>query len=408
MTLFLRLAWRNVWRQRRRTIIVMTAIGLGLALMMFYDGLMAGFEQAIYGNAIRLLGGNVQVHAAGYAANGGDAAFKVLGNAQVILAAAAAQPNVVAAAPRINTNGMLSNRTGAFGVGIIGIDPGREAALNPVAQHVRAGRFLKSDDQDVVFMGNGLARAMAVGVGDRITLVGRAPHQQLRSRTMTVAGIYDIGLPDFEKRSIYVSLSEAQSLYDLAGPTEVILNLRQIGQEPAAIAALTQAAPGIQTETWATRFPELQSAVNRKGGVMTVFGVVILIIAGIGILNLLLMAVFERTREIGLLSALGLKPRQISLLFVLEGALMGVLGTLLGIVIGLLINGALRIVGLDFTAYASITEYTALMSGRIYPTWGLEQMAGRAATVIVICVLAALYPAREAARGEPAAALHFV
>jgi putative ABC transport system permease protein len=141
---------------------------------------------------------------------------------------------------------------------------------------------------------------------------------------------------------------------------------------------------------------------------MNIFSVIILLIAGIGILNLLLMAVYERTREIGLLGAMGLKPRQISLLFILEGTMMGLVGVAAGIVLGLLLNGLLRRVGLDFSAMGSATEYMALISGRIYPTWGLEKLLSRALTVAIIAALAALIPAREAARREPAEALHHV
>jgi ABC-type lipoprotein release transport system permease subunit len=109
-----------------------------------------------------------------------------------------------------------------------------------------------------------------------------------------------------------------------------------------------------------------------------------------------------------LLGALGLKPRQISLLFVLEGAMMGLIGVAFGLALGLLLNGALGRIGLDFGSLTSLADYTALINGRIYPTLGLEKFGQHALTVLVIAALAALYPAREAARNEPARALHFV
>jgi ABC-type lipoprotein release transport system permease subunit len=161
-------------------------------------------------------------------------------------------------------------------------------------------------------------------------------------------------------------------------------------------------------DTWASLFPDLQQALATKGGVMAVFSVIILLIAGIGILNLLLMAVYERTREIGLLGALGLKPHQISLLFVLEGTIMGLVGVVCGVALGVLINGVLGRVGLDYSGFTSLTDYTALISGNIYPTLGLDQFPQRAVTVVIIAILASLYPAREAAQSEPAKALHFV
>jgi ABC-type lipoprotein release transport system permease subunit len=231
----------------------------------------------------------------------------------------------------------------------------------------------------------------------------------MRRRTMTVAGIYDLGMPDIEKRTIYISLGEAQALYDLTGQsTEVAIVLRQLGQEPAVIAALKPLLPGYEVDSWETNFPELQQAIGTKGSVMDIFSVVILMIAAIGILNLLLMAVFERTREIGLLGALGLRPRQISLLFILEGTLIGLVGVAAGILLGLLINGILMRVGLDYTAFSSATEYMALINERVYPGWGVDKLLMRAMTVAVISALAALFPAREAARREPAEALHYV
>ncbi len=184
--------------------------------------------------------------------------------------------------------------------------------------------------------------------------------------------------------------------------------LKQLGQESTVIHALKPLLPGYEIDSWDTNFPELKSAIGTKTAVMNVFSVVILMIAGIGILNLLLMAVYERTREIGLLGALGLRPRQIWLLFILEGTLMGLVGMAAGIVLGLLINGVLKQVGLDYTAYSGVTSYMALVSGRIYPGWGLDKLFMRASIVAIISALAALIPAREAARREPAEALHYV
>ena len=160
--------------------------------------------------------------------------------------------------------------------------------------------------------------------------------------------------------------------------------------------------------SYATSFPELQSALTTKSGVLEIFSIVILGIAGLGILNLLLMAVYERTREIGLLGALGLRPAQISFLFLLEGTMIGLVGVVVGVGLGLLLNGLLRRVGMDFSSLSGAASYMALISGRVYPGWGVDKLPGRALTVLVIAALAALIPAREAASSEPAKSLHFV
>ncbi len=407
--LYLRLAWRNLWRHRRRTLIVVVAIAGTMGMMMWYDGLIGGFNEAIYGNAIRVLGGNIQIHAAGYGAELNQLPLLPLTNDAALVQAAQAQPQVMAATRRINTGGMATTREGAFGVTIVGVEPEKEVPVSLWAQKVSAGRYLTAADTDVVYIGQGLATAMGVNVGDRFTLAGRAPHQQMRTRTMTVAGIYNLGMTDIEKRTIYVSLGEAQSLYGLDGQaTEIAIFLKQIGEEPAVMQALRPGVAGAEVTSWQTSFPELEQALATKGGAMNVFSVIIMVIVGIGILNLLLMAIYERTREIGILGALGLKPYQISLLFVLEGFLMGLVGLVAGIALGLLINGLGRQSGMDMSAYTSLSSYMALISGKIYPSWGVDKLLQRSLVVLIVTVLAALYPAQEAAHREPAEALHYV
>jgi ABC-type lipoprotein release transport system permease subunit len=294
-------------------------------------------------------------------------------------------------------------------VSIIGIEPEAEAPVSLIVQHVAKGRWLASDDSDVILIGQGLADTMNIQLGDRITLVGSDIHKQNRQRTMTVIGVYDLGMPSIEKTTLYMSLGEAQALYGLSGQsTEIQVNLEQLGQEAGVISSLAPMLPNYEVDSWEKNYPELGSAVGRKNSVMNVFGVIIIMIAGIGILNLLLMAIYERTREIGLLGAMGLKPRQIATLFILEGTLIGVSGAVFGAALGVALNLSLGQVGLDYSSYASVTEYMALISGRVYPTLGVSNLLSRMLTVIIISTLAAWIPAREASHREPAEALHYV
>jgi putative ABC transport system permease protein len=409
MKFYLRLSWRNIWRHRRRTIIIVLAMSLTLALMMFYDGLMNGFTDAIYGNAVKVLGGNIQVHADGYRDQAESTPLLPLADPQAVIQAAKANPLTVAATTRINTGGLVTNREGAFSVGITGIQPEEELPVNLIGQNVKEGRNLTSEDMDNILIGEGLADAMDVKVGDKIILVGRSQHEQMRQRPMTVVGIYDLGMPDIEKQTVYISLGEAQNLYDMAGQsTEVAIFLKKLGQENAVIASMEPVLPGYEVESFQANYPDLANAINSKGGVMNIFSIVIIVIAGVGILNLLLMAVYERTREIGVLGAMGLKPRQISTLFILEGIMIGLVGVAVGIVFGLALNGFLMRNGLSFGSMQGAASYMALIKDRVYPTWGVEKLLMRATTIAIISALAALIPAIEAGRREPAEALHFV
>src|SRR5512133_2784285 len=394
MTLYLRLAWRNIWRHRRRTVIIVLAMALSLGMMMFYDGLMDGFNNAIAGNAVRVLGGNVQVHAAGYREKVDSNPLIPIADDAAIIKAALAQPNVIAAARRIQTGGLVSNHEGAFPMTIIGIEPEAEAPVSLIAEHIVEGRYVEPTDEDSVLIGKGLAEALVLKVGDRLTMVGSDIHKQNRQRTMTVIGIYDIGIPSMEKATSYISLAEAQDLFGLRGhSTELQITLKRVGTESALLAALAPQFPGYEVESWAKNYPELSNAVGRKNIVMDIFSVIIVMIAGIGILNLLLMAVYERTREIGLLGAMGLKPRQIATTFILEGALIGVVSVLVGIAFGLITNISLMKVGMDYSQFAGVTDYMALISGKVYPTLGISKLPMRAIIIFVIAAFAALIPA---------------
>lgn len=409
MNLYLKLAWRNIWRHRRRTVIIALAMGLSLGMMMFYDGLMDGFNDAIAGNAVRVLGGNVQVHAAGYREKVDSNPLLPLTDDLAVVQAALTQPDVIAAGRRIQTGGLVSNSEGAFSLNIIGIEPEAEAPVSLIAEHIVDGRYLEAADEDSILVGKGLADALVLKVGDRITMVGSDIHKQNRQRTMTVIGIYDIGIPSMEKGTLYISLAEAQTLFGLPGQsTEVQITLKKVGTESKVVDALSVVLPGYEVESWSNNYPELGNAVGRKNIVMDIFSVIIVVIAGIGILNLLMMAIYERTREIGLLGAMGLKPREVAAIFILEGMLIGFVGVIAGVVMGLGINLSLMRVGMDYSQFAGVTDYMALISGKVYPTLGVSKLVMRVTIMLVVAALAALVPAVFASRREPSEALHHV
>lgn len=409
MRTFIKLAWRNMWRNWRRTAIALIAIVLGLILLLFFDGMITGSDQAIFGNAVRLYGGNIQIHAPGYRAKASRLPMYPLDNADGAVQAASAQPQVVTAAKRINTGGIITSDEGSFPVSITGLEPAVEAPVSIQAENISRGRFLSADDRDAIVIGQGLADLLKVNVGDRVKLLGRSRRGQMRQRTMTIVGIYDLGMREAEERAVFVNLPEAQTLYNLRQQaTEVTLTLHNVGQEKAVLTTLQAALPGDEVDSWQTLKPEIRETINTKQVFTSVMGLVVILIASIGILNLMMMAVFERTREMGVLAALGMKGRQIMGLFLLEGALIGVVGAVVGCVLGSLLLGLVGQVGIDLSFTSGMGEIGALMGDRLYPSVTLAGVIGRGVVVALMATLAALYPAWQASRKEPAEALHHI
>jgi ABC-type lipoprotein release transport system permease subunit len=409
MGMFLKMAWRNLWRNWRRTVIAVIAISLGLAMLLFFDGILGGSTQAMYGNLVKLQGGNIKIHSPGYREKASRMPLLPLADAETVVQTALSQPSVVAASRRIVTGGMMGSRAGTFPLTIYGIEPELEAPVGLMADKISTGRYLTSEDEDLVLIGQGLAEQLEVGVGDRVTLVGRATHEQMRRRTMTVVGIYDLGFAEMEKGMVYVSLAEAQALFDLRdSATEVVVSVPTVGKEQPVIDALRTALPSYEVDSWITAEAAVQQTLGTKDQVMGLFGLVTLLVAGVGILNLMLMAVFERTREIGILGALGLKRGETMLLFLLEGLLIGVLGVLAGGALGGLIVAYFGRVGMYFGNFGDYSPMVALLGDRVYFDVGIVRLLSRCLTVLAIATLAALYPAWQASRQEPAEALHHV
>ena len=410
MGMYFKLAWRNIWRNWRRTVIALVAIVLGLVLLLFFDGFINGSDQAIFSNAVRLYGGNIQAHDIGFRERARRLPILPLDDPDAVVSTATAVPEVVAAAKRINTGGIISNREASVPVVITAVQPEVEAPYSIQAESVVDGRYLLPGEGDAIFIGRGLAEALEVGVGDRVNLLGRSKHEEMRQRPMTIIGIYDIGMREVEKGTVFMTLEEAQSLYNLRDEvTEVTINLEAIGQEATVVPALAAKLPNVEIDTWDTLRPEIRETLSTKLAFTSAIGFIVIFVASIGILNIQLMAVFERTREMGVLAALGMKGRQIMALFLTEGTLIGVVGAVIGCLAGVGLVMLIRQAGGIYFGFTSgLGEITALMGDRLMPTLSVADVVSRGIIVAVIAAIASLYPAWQASRKEPAEALHHV
>ncbi len=409
MAKYLRLAWRNMWRNWRRTFIATIAIVLGMILLIFLDALIRGSDQAIYSNAVRLYGGNVQVHAPGFRDKSTRLPLLPLEDANIVIEKVNEEPHVVNVSKRIRTGGMVSSNEGSYPVSITAIQPANETAVSLVAENISEGRFLTADDGDNILIGREMANLLNVTVGDRITLVGKRKDESMRQRSMTVVGIFNLGLGDAEKGLVYINLPVAQTLYNLREQeTEVAITLEEIGQEEGLIANLEPDLPNYEIDSFYDLRPEIGEILAQKSAFTTIFGFIVLLMASIGILNLMLMAVYERTREMGVLTALGMKGRQLMALFLLEGTFIGIVGAVIGCLVSWLLVAMSARIGIDYSMAEGTGDITALIGNRIYPSIPLINVIFYGVAVVIIAALASLIPAWQASHNEPAESLHHI
>ncbi len=213
MKKYFRIAWRNMWRNWRRTFIASVAIILGLVLLISMLSLFEGSDQAMFGNAVRYYGGNVSIHASGFSAKASQLPLLPLADPDQVAKTALEQKNVLAVFRRIKTSGMISASGATAAVGIIGVKPSDEESSSIIAENIIQGRYLVDDDENAILISKTLAEYLNVQVGDRVSLLGQRKDESMRLHSMSVMGVYSLGVPDIEKRvNLYESDADSNTL----------------------------------------------------------------------------------------------------------------------------------------------------------------------------------------------------
>jgi putative ABC transport system permease protein len=416
--LLLQLAWRNLWRNSRRTFITMTAIAFGYIMLLFVACLMAGLRWQMIENGTSLVMSQIQVHARGYYPN--RSIQKTLGgrqgtNVSAMLATIAADPRVSAAAPRVYGYGLLSAAHRSAGVELMGIIPDQEQQITTLNNRITKGSYLTAAMPKGVVVGDKLASTIGIEVGSEIVLLTQAADGSMGNDVYTVQGLFHTGLDAADRGLVLMSLSSLQDLLHLAPARihEIGIKLIDITKATAVAAALGvqlgKTVP-VQVSAWPELAPELASYVQFNRGVTFVLFVIFFLLAVIGVMNTMLMAVFERTRELGMLMALGMRPVQVIVLILTEAGGLAVASLIIGGVVGVPILWYLQVHGLDLGgATGEVVSLAGVVVGHLwygrqdFPAYS-QAALGLAATALV----SALYPAWRAAHFRPTEAIRKV
>jgi ABC-type lipoprotein release transport system permease subunit len=399
MNLF-KLALLNLGRNRRRSALSALALAVALTLLLFMAAFFKGEMRSAMEDTLRLGSGHLRVSAANYEPEKLSVAWEYLIENPAQLAAQIESIEAVDfATPRLMASGIVTIGNESTGVQIMGIDPA--SAANDPYRNLVAGEFIVADDRSGILIGYPLAESFGLQVGSQINLLVNTAEGNVDEQPFTVRGIFTTGSSTYDKGIVLLPLDKVQAFSGATNRASFIfIMLHDREQAPAVAAAITGAA--YKVETW-TEMNELLVLVNDFANAYIMFlNLLILGVTVTVIVNTMLMAVFERTREIGILSALGMKGRQIIILFLAEASLLA-LG---GVVVGLLAGSALSLyfgqVGIYF---GDIGVSGMIMGDRIYTYLTLEDTVNLTITAFVVTLLASYYPARIASRMEPVEAL---
>jgi|YNPBryantNP2012_1023418.scaffolds.fasta_scaffold04366_3 ABC-type lipoprotein release transport system permease subunit len=397
------IAFRDLGRNRRRSLLTLIAVALGLALLMVVHGLVAGTMEDTMQNTIRLETGHVQLRAPTYEQGKISLQWKdLLENADALAVRARSLPEVKAASPVLWAGGVLNTGDESAGVRIYGVDVA-SAVHEPIRQGMVAGAYLAPDDRNSILIGKHLADSLGLAVGARVGLVVVSGDGQPIEGVFAIRGIFATGVPAYDDTAVFMTLDKAQAFTNTAGRASAIVILLH-RQDDADKVAASLRGEGVAAFTWRQMNEVFLQTMQSAMGYYVIMDLVVMLVVAVIIANTLLMAVFERIREMGILAALGMKGRQIMAMFLLEAATLGLLGIAIGIVLGSLGVAYMTRNGLyigDMSSAASGLAIGTAMYARFDP----PTFAGLAFWTLIIVLLAALYPAWFAARQEPVDAL---
>ena len=404
-----RLAWRNVWRNGRRTALTSAATVFAVFLVALSLCMSAGTHRKMVEDGVRLGSGHVTISGRGYLENQTLEQFVPLSAELVGLLDGS--EGIAGWAPRVSSFALLSHGDRSDGVGVLGVDPARESSVSTLAQRVSSGRFLSEQGQREVVLGAALARDLGAQLGDDLLLYGIAYSLEMAYELFTVVGIVRLPIPDLERALALISLRDAQEFFvygDRVSEVAILALDVEAGKQLLPRLASALAAMGadeLEVHGWAEHMPELEQFVLLDRAGMFLQLSILVVVVGFGILNTILMSVLQRTRELGVMRALGLSPAAVLRIVYLESIILSSVGLVIGLAVA--VPTALYFEANPIPLGGEMAAMTELlgMEPLIVFDFELSQLGSVSLMIGVVAMLAAAYPAFKASRARPVDAL---
>jgi ABC-type lipoprotein release transport system permease subunit len=403
IAILMRLAWRNLWRNHRRTLIMLLAITLGTWAMIFMTALMRGMVSQMVADGISALPGHVQVHHPEFRDDPSVARLLPLSDTELIDRFDDA--GFAQWATRVRVPAVITSEYDSRGLTLLGVDPARERDLTFVDYDTVEGRFLETNDDAGIVIGRKLAKTLNTELGKRVVIMSQDPDNDIADRGFRIVGIFDANVTSFEESFVFAGKATVQKMLRIGDQVSELVvvgdDYRDVEVAYAKTVALIN--DGVEVQRWYDIDTYLGLMLKVMDGFVLVWIVVIFLALSFGLVNTLVMAVFERVREIGLMLALGMKPSSILGQIIIESLLLLALGLAIGSVLAWATVLPMQD-GVDLSIVGEGMEMWG-MSTVLTPELLLSDVVLANVVVLVLGFLASLSPAWRAAHYEPIEAI---
>ena len=397
------MAWRNVWRNRRRTIVTVSAMSFALFVMILYSAMLEGYLEGMERSILDLEVGDVQVFAGDFREN--PSLYTVIEEPEKLIEPLSADGFTASA--RVLAFGLAAAGESSAGVSFRGVDVEQDATVSNIHEEVAEGRWLDPDDLKGVVLGRRLARILGVGVGDEIVVLTQGSDGAMAYDLYDVRGILR-GIADATDRSgVFLNQSALRELLEVpTGVHQIIVRRPEEVDLAQAAIRVSGFAPDLDVQTWRQLMPTLSSLLESSRSAMVMMSFIMYVAIGMLILNAMLMAVFERIRELGVLKALGVGPFEVLRLILLESGIQTALAMIAGTICAIPVVWYLRDTGLDLQSLAGVS----VMGIAFDPHWRavitLDVFTSPVVMLAIVVAIAVLYPAIKASTIRPVEAMH--
>lgn len=392
--------------------LTMGAIAFASLLLVFTLSFQFGSYDTMINSSVKIHTGHVQIQAQGFQEE--QNIRQVVDAPSEIAAILDRIPQVDAYTFRGEAFCLVSSRNRTHGSLVIGIDPEKEARVSRIKQLIRAGHYLAGQDDYPALVGEILATNLDVDLEDELTLLGQGRDGSIAAAVVRIKGIFRSGIDTFDRASLYIPLETFKEVYAMGDSVHkaVVIgkSLREVGKIKKSISqALSALHPKqeLVVLNWEELMPGLRQGIELDLISGIIFYLFLILVVAFSILNTFLMAIFERTREFGVLMAIGVSPRRLTKLLLIESLSLTVLGISTGIVLGIVVTMFFQSYGIDLGGSSELLSQYGI-SGRMYPKLSTLSIFSGPAAVFVITFLAALYPALKIRRLKPVEAMVYV